>query len=377
MFAIASGVMLILYLFSTKKAIISVDNIQIGWTLTLLVVLISMLMHDMDQFYLLFYIVCIAFLFLYGNNTLSWAEWSIKLIAFMGLFYAAFTILQVAMPTFYTTNIAPMMNSNMTFDPLRFMRFGIYSGFTYQTAVNAMYLSMGIGASFTLYLFTDKKKWTHLVPIVLEIICILLSAKRGHIIFSLMSLLFVAFANSARSKKFGNVLKIVVAVFALLMLAYYFIPSANYFFEHTLNFGDDITNGRIDRYLPALEMFKEHPILGIGWEQFRYQFNSYSDVHNIYLQLLCETGVIGAGVFIATFIVTLVETIKQLNVSLKQSYHEERRILSFSLYGQIFFLLYGLTGNGLYDYYILFFYMVSVMMMLKTRRVILSLGVAK
>ena len=371
-FAVVSGIMLVLFLFSTRKTIIKIDNLQLGWILTLLVVVASMLMNGIDQFYLLFYIICIAFILLYGNDTLDWADWCIKLIAFMGVFYAVFTFVQVAMPSFYTNNIAPLMNINTTFDPLRFMKFGIYSGFTYQTAVNAMYLSMGIGASFTLYLFSDKRKWVHLVPIILEIICILLSAKRGHIIFSIMTLLFVAFANSSRSKKFSNTLKIIVAVFVLLMLAYYFIPSANYFFEHTLNFGDDITNGRVDRYIPALEMFKEHPVFGIGWEQFRHQYSRYSDVHNIYLQVLCETGVVGAGVFIAAFITTLIATIKQLNLALKQSYYRERKLLSFSMYGQIFFLLYGLTGNGLYDFYILFFYIFSVIVMLKTRRKILS-----
>ena len=241
---IVSSVLLIGYFFICCKFSIFVGSFTKGWIITLIVIFLSMLVNGFDKFYLLFYINCTLFLLLYGNNSLSWAEWSINIIAFMGVFYAVFTIIQVTMPSFYTAYVAPIMNTNSTFDPLRFMRFGIYSGFTYQTAVNALYLAMGIGASFTKLLFPKRNKWVNVSSIVIELICILLSAKRGHIVFVALSILVVAFINSSRSKKFSTVLKIVVGIFLLMITAYYFVPSASYFFEHTFNYGDDISNGR-------------------------------------------------------------------------------------------------------------------------------------
>lgn len=356
-----AGVLIILYPFIIKRTNIRIDTIMWCWIATLLVISISMIRVGGDQFYLLFYGVFILCLLFLRDDQISWAHWGISLIYYMGIFYSIFTIIQVLFKDLYISQIAPIMVYNSTFDPVRFMRFGIYSGLTYQVAVNAMYLAMGIGAAFIKYTFSTSKKWNYLLVMGVEFVCIMLTSKRAHLLFGGLALMIVAYINSSRGKRFTNIIRVVSIIFLILFGAYNFLPSVNYFFNRLLNPMDDISNGRINRYIPAWRYFQLHPLFGIGWEKFRFSYVKYSDVHNIYLQLLCETGLIGTVVFILAFALSLKKTIEKINISKNTNLMDERAYLSFSLFAQVFFLLYGLTGNGLYDYYVLFFYIFGVL----------------
>lgn len=62
---------------------------------------------------------------------------------------------------------------------------------------------------------------------------------------------------------------------------------------------------RILFWRAGLEMFKDHPIIGVGIGQFRYEFKNYAnvthlrqpDTHNIFIEQLAETGIIGFSLF--------------------------------------------------------------------------------
>jgi len=81
-------------------------------------------------------------------------------------------------------------------------------------------------------------------------------------------------------------------------------------FEQLLS-GQDITSGRMELYALAVNAFAEKPLLGIGWDQFHTLIppeflalhgQDVEDVHNIYLQFLTETGIVGAPFLIAPLI---------------------------------------------------------------------------
>lgn len=56
---------------------------------------------------------------------------------------------------------------------------------------------------------------------------------------------------------------------------------------------DQLTSGRAGLWKLAWGMFKEAPVFGIGWEQFMTRNTYEHEVHNTYLQWLCESGVVG------------------------------------------------------------------------------------
>jgi glycosyltransferase involved in cell wall biosynthesis/O-antigen ligase len=80
---------------------------------------------------------------------------------------------------------------------------------------------------------------------------------------------------------------------------------------------------RITFWKAGLAMFRDHPITGVGVGQFRYQFKSYADLtflrepdaHNIYVEQLAETGIVGFGFLIALLIATIRSLISSIRTS--------------------------------------------------------------
>ncbi|MCR5466228.1 MAG: O-antigen ligase family protein [Lachnospiraceae bacterium] len=67
--------------------------------------------------------------------------------------------------------------------------------------------------------------------------------------------------------------------------------------------GQDVSGGRLDLWDTAWHLFLERPLFGIGWERFMGYNTYHHDVHNTYLQWLCETGVVGfVLIFVPMFI---------------------------------------------------------------------------
>jgi len=60
-------------------------------------------------------------------------------------------------------------------------------------------------------------------------------------------------------------------------------------------------SGRLDHFELAWQWFAENPLSGIGLGNFYVQSRSGYDIHNLYLALLCEMGILGLGVLLAAF----------------------------------------------------------------------------
>jgi len=123
---------------------------------------------------------------------------------------------------------------------------------------------------------------------------------------------------------------------------------------------EEVSTGRSVYWALCFTKFLEHPLLGIGWYGFRnlYQTTIYNlsagvqgmylDAHNVYMQLLCETGIIGFVAYLIVVIYFLVETIRLLRQD--ETDGVRYRTLLFSFAFQIYYLVYSFTGNCLYDY---------------------------
>lgn len=82
--------------------------------------------------------------------------------------------------------------------------------------------------------------------------------------------------------------------------------------------------------------------------------------HNIYLTVLMENGILGFIVFISVLGYSFFSTVQLILKFGAYEYHQRIPFLLFSLYIQVFFLVYGMSGNPLYDNYILYYYLFSI-----------------
>jgi len=111
---------------------------------------------------------------------------------------------------------------------------------------------------------------------------------------------------------------------------------------------------RLTYWQGALRMFAARPILGMGWNAFARVYPKYmilggwpvTVVHNDYLQVLAETGLVGFALYIAFWIVTIVAGIK---LSLDSDGPAELRWLRTGILCAIIsFLLHSLVDFDLY-----------------------------
>ena len=108
----------------------------------------------------------------------------------------------------------------------------------------------------------------------------------------------------------------------------------------------------------AFDLFKQKPILGWGPGVFTNLFGMGN--HNVYLQLLSENGLVGFTLFVSMLLFNLSTTLRKLKFNIKNNcFLQNNTYLFFSLYVQVFYLIYGMIGNPLNDGFILIIYLIA------------------
>lgn len=255
---------------------------------------------------------------------------------------------------------------------------GYATGLASHFSLNGMNMAIALLLSVTLFLGgKKKKKWLYLLLALVSLVALFMTGKRAPLVFALFSIVvtYLVCAESYALRKLFMVMGGLLGGAILLYVASFNIEGIGATLSRfeaifTNNESADISNGRFMLYGIALDYFKSAPIFGIGWRAFSKRvvvfFNedsSFRDTHNVFLQLLCETGIVGAFVFFALFAVALIITI-HLILAYKRNELElsdtARFGLTFSLMTQVFFLCYSMTGNPLYDTVTLYYYAFAV-----------------
>lgn len=222
-----------------------------------------------------------------------------------------------------------------------------------------------------------RKKRLYILLTGISLFALLLTQKRGHLLFSAAAL-FGTFFIVSKGKVSSNAIKTVFAGTATLgmfyLLSCYIEPIANLLARFSTAGTDAESLTRFAMWQLCFDKFKSNPLLGIGWAQFPEQYfhnlyvpwfdekYKYLNAHNVYLQILCETGLVGIILYLlilGTSLFTVVSTLRKIKKFDDYLPIEYRRTLVFSVAIQLFFIAYCMTGNGLYDYSF-YFYMISV-----------------
>lgn len=127
------------------------------------------------------------------------------------------------------------------------------------------------------------------------------------------------------------------------------------------NMGEDISSGRDLIYAVAIKMFLENPILGVGVGNFANLSGLDIAVHNTYLQVLCEQGIIGFTIYIIPLLYCLFSTIAMLS-----KHYNDSNIgyLKISLFIQLVYIMYSFTGNPSINLYGFMFYFLAISLLI-------------
>ena len=133
-------------------------------------------------------------------------------------------------------------------------------------------------------------------------------------------------------------------------------------------------NGRKNFWELAIYLWSEHKYTGIGMGTYQefisrnmpftfkvFKIQTAYAAHNIYYQMLAEIGIIGIILFISFFVCNIINSIKVIR---NQYIKKDERLLKYaylSLMIQVWFLLYGCTGNPLYLVSQFYIYLFAIM----------------
>lgn len=246
---------------------------------------------------------------------------------------------------------------------------GYRAGIASHYSENAMVMAVGmiVFASFLIANWGRIRKtkcFKYAVFVLAAMVGIVLTAKRAHLLFGFMAILFGYFIYKPemRKKNFFRVIFAAVLAVAVFSILASMIPAIGYIYERFAAAGEDQeSQTRFEMWALAIDNFLEHPLLGIGWGGFKYEFHdhlynpaarderyAFLNAHNVYIQMLCECGIVGILMFWGNALFLFFRTIR-LFVRKCIEYTTEYEVAIFSIMMQTFFYLYCFTGNCLYD----------------------------
>lgn len=300
-----------------------------------------------DGFYSFFflYLLVIVFCILLSLN-----KPSSKLVSFIfamsilfSLLTSLVTWLSIFNPNLYVEKFIPLLPSSDRLTVLHdFLVNGMRMGLTNHYSRNAFYIILGI--LFSIYFYLKNKKPIHIVNILFLFVTLLSIGKRGYFIFFTMALVLSYLISNKINLKTISRLILGICVFSIIFIAIYEIfPSTHLMIDRIFFNHGDISTGRFEVYQDVWNMYKENSYIPLGWGKYTSSTNyAFVGVHNDYLQLLCETGIIG-------LFLMLVSNFTFLKISISKS-KKKNLVAIIGLIYNLFFLLYSLTGIPHYDF---------------------------
>lgn len=343
--------------------------------------------------YMITMIVCLLILFSARPDVFE-IETTFKMLISCSIFFSIYIIITSIRPNFYLKCIYPYLTPGVQEYALDLMRdgYGVPIGGSIVYADYILIVSTIIILS-KLLISRDKSvrsPFKSLCLIALFFLGIILEGRRGELLCALISC-FTIFLLSIdlRKKKdtlkkfklFGFISVLAILVISLLIQQGYLTRFVNTFKKilsiSSSGIHQDISSGRFKLWGRAIELFKSSPIYGIGWGRYaNYVFGSYREigidskindmyVHNDYLNILCETGIIGFILIFIPFLYVFYKTFTQnrrLQKRGKQIPDKLKTINMISLGIQLFWGILSFLDPCFYKFFFWYFYTIALIL---------------
>jgi O-antigen ligase len=190
------------------------------------------------------------------------------------------------------------------------MPYGYMTGYYSNHVVYALHMAWGVPLSF--YLYRKYKNIFYLIACVLLMAGLLLAFSRGVLLAFVMSIITyisIKYIYKSPHKKTFYLLYFLVGIMIAAAVYGHLIKKGHY--------GSDInevTSGRSVLYRAAWKSFLDHPVTGVGWENYKSRWMYYVNIprpeygsaitdkrlntHSSYLKILSELGIIGIALYL-------------------------------------------------------------------------------
>ncbi|BFK82359.1 hypothetical protein I3900191A7_25040 [Clostridium baratii] len=327
--------------------------------------ILSSAMNDAIKYSIGFFCLIINMIIFSRKNEINYQKIE-KYILFFSSIHVFATIIYQIYPDIIR-KLLPLFlrGSDLTRNMFEFNNNKINCGITPIQSLNAFYISCFIMIIFVNLIKNKNKKVLNICFLIIGYIALFLASKRGVLLANIVSSFYTFSYDKYKNKKLSilTILKSSLIIIIISFIGYVFIskyiPSALNIFNRFNQ--SDMTTGRSNIYKIVLsKFFNTNIILGAGLFSSRsileVNIGVVSDVHNIYIQLLVEMGIYGLISFLITIIIIYSKFIK---VKINKY---NNKLLDYALYFITLFILYGLTGNDLFDLTMssIYFFMIAI-----------------
>lgn len=297
--------------------------------------------------------------FILLTNHSNWTQIMYFSLKILSLIFIIGSILQIVNPNLLLEINSFRFTSEDFSRSSHYIINDIFIGFTLQTGSNGFFLSIGSIIIFTEFLVENHKtkRILLLIAYVFVFYFIFLTQKRGFIIFNTLILLYV----SAKFVKNKMIVIFFTILFIITFLFIIFNTGAGENLVMRTMLSSDASSGRFNMYRIMWSDFLESPLIGKGTYTTIDMFEA-GNGHNIYLQILRENGIIGLITFILILIVFLYKGQKLLDSANMMNSKDDVRITLASIQILMLFILWGFTGNPVYDIISLVTFFVAISM---------------
>ena len=340
------------YLFSIVKSFkIDSNNLLNPWVLFYFYIILRFVLQGNLEFSCYWFVSLVIILI--STREKIYGKIPYKLLLYSSLFCVLGELLQLFAASWFNVFISSIYLSDDV-ELWASTEYGL-SGFTYQLATTAEILVLGECVLLSRVINDKNKNPLIIIGVSLIIISILLTGKRMNFA---ISILLVVIALFLRKNAVVNLRKLFKSAFVIALVFFIlgalFIYNIDYFVDNPYfrrlalsiveakSGGEIGTTGRDELWSMAWSLFQGNKLFGIGPGQFPIYTHAETDVHNVYIQTLCELGVVGFVFFITAIVYCLVKTLKVLakseNTSLKNP-------VLLSLLLQIVYVIEGYSEN--------------------------------
>lgn len=273
--------------------------------------------------------------------------------------YAILTIIHSINPNLINLIDSKLYTGEELVNIQSWARNGWFSGIFQDRAPTAFYSTLLCNCGIFYLINNKNRKKTSLILGIafyfLGMISLLLTAKRGLFLGCVISSILVfCLYKHYRHERIWKTISILFLMSGIGLVVLMNIETSREMIERFLG-SDDFFSGRLDIYNNMFNYISNSLIFGSGTASADTLLGIGG--HNIYLTTLMENGIIGFISFIIAFFYPLFFSIKNIRKQIR----DNLAIFLFAIFIMVFFLFYGMSGNPLYDNYILYFYALSIL----------------